>query len=110
MSVATGNKTEGVFKSINITQQLVNIGFAIFTAFGVVYAFIYNTKQNIELHDKEIIRMSNDVEVMKTKIDNSQITNRVNDVQIKNIEDRVVRIEDKMDKIDEKLDKILIRK
>jgi septal ring factor EnvC (AmiA/AmiB activator) len=110
MSVATGNKTENVFKSINITQQLINILVAILTAFGVVYAFIYNTKESISMHDKEINKMSQQVESMEAKISNSEINNSVYNVQIKNVEDRVVRIEQKMDKIDEKLDKILIRK
>jgi archaellum component FlaF (FlaF/FlaG flagellin family) len=110
MSVVTGNKTENVFKSINITQQLINILVAILTAFGVVYAFIYNTKQSILMHDKEINRMSEQVDNMEIKISKSEINNSVYNVQIKNVEDRVVRIEEKMDKIDEKLDRILMHK
>jgi hypothetical protein len=47
---------------------------------------------------------------MEIKISKSEISNSVYNVQIKNVEDRVVRIEQKMDKIDEKLDRILMHK
>ena len=101
---------ESVSKKVNLTQQILSVVVTIVTATAVVYAFISNLTNTMEIHTQELKELKSDVDAMKNNMQTTEIYKGVSSTEIKALEDKVNSIESKMDRMDEKLDKILIRK
>ena len=74
----------------------------------MIYAFVFNTSKTIESHTLQIKEMHDDVEQIKTVINDNEVYKGVSTTEIKSLEEKVNGIEVKMDKMDDKLDKILM--
>ena len=91
---------EKMMKKSSLVSTILSIVIALISTFAIGFGFYYQTKSSLELHDKEILELKQDVETTRMKVDELSIYRGVSSAEITNLEKKV-------DKIDVKLDKIL---
>jgi len=96
--------THDLEQSIKKTSLMTNIMSIIVTLIGgvaVTFGFYYKTNASIEIHDKAIIEIQQDVRTTKDKVSQIEVFKGVSSSEILNLDKKV-------DKIDAKLDQLLI--
>lgn len=82
---------------------------AVAVALSVGYGFYYKTQSTLIEHTEDIKEVKSDVSVIKKDIQEVDVFKGVNKVEVKTLEEKILKLEANMTKMDDKLDQILIQ-
>jgi hypothetical protein len=82
---------------------------AVACALSVGYGFYYKTQSTLDEHTQDIKEVKSDVSIIKKDIQEVDVFKGVNQIEVKTLEEKILKLETDMSKMDDKLDKILIQ-
>ena len=82
---------------------------AVACALSVGYGFYYKTQSTLDEHTQDIKEVKSDVSTIKKDIQEVDVFKGVNQVEVKTLEEKILKLETNMSKMDDKLDQILIQ-
>jgi len=82
---------------------------AVSCALSVGYGFYYKTQSTLDEHTQDIKEVKTDVSTIKKDIQEVDVFKGVSQVEVKALEEKILKLENDMSKMDDKLDQILIQ-
>jgi uncharacterized protein HemX len=82
---------------------------AVACALSVGYGFYYKTQSTLDEHTQDIKEVKSDVSIIKKDIQEVDVFKGVNQIEVKTLEEKILKLETDMSKMDDKLDQILIQ-
>jgi peptidoglycan hydrolase CwlO-like protein len=82
---------------------------AVACALSVGYGFYYKTQSTLDEHTQDIKEVKSDVSTIKKDIQEVDVFKGVSQVEVKALEEKILKLESNMSKMDDKLDQILIQ-
>lgn len=82
---------------------------AVACALSVGYGFYYKTRSTLDEHTQDIKEVKSDVSIIKKDIQEVDVFKGVNQIEVKTLEEKILKLETDMSKMDDKLDQILIQ-
>ena len=101
---------ERSIKRTTVISNVVSVVVSIGTALFIIYGFYFKTNTTLTNHTEEIKEVKTEVEIIRDKINQNEVTAGVSKAEMKALQDKVNGIDTKIERMDEKLDKILLKK
>ena len=96
-------------KKSTIITNFISAIVAVACALSVGYGFYYRTSSTLSSHTQDIKEVKQDVTTIKKDLQDVDVYKGISAVEIKNLDEKIVKLEHDVSKMDEKLDKILIQ-
>jgi uncharacterized protein HemX len=96
-------------KKATLITNFISGFVAVICALSVGYGFYYKTSTTLQEHTKNINEVKTDVNVIKKDIQEVDVFKGVNKVEVKTLEEKIIKLETNVSKMDDKLDQILLQ-
>jgi hypothetical protein len=96
-------------KKATLITNFISGFVAVICALSVGYGFYYKTSSTLQQHTNDIKEVKTDVSTIKKDIQEVDIFKGVSKVEVKNLEEKIIKLETNVSKMDDKLDQILLQ-
>lgn len=96
-------------KKATLITNFISGFIAVFCALSVGYGFYYKTSSTLQEHTNDIKEVKTDVSTIKKDIQEVDIFKGVNKIEVKTLEEKIIKLETNVSKMDDKLDQILLQ-